>query len=64
LWVYIAATAVRMLTHGGPSHAAGIVGAIALAVWAVLEVFRGVNPFRRVLGAVVLLVPLVGMLMR
>jgi hypothetical protein len=45
LWVYIAATVLRV----------AILATIALAVWAGLEVLRGVNPFRRSLGAVVLI---------
>jgi hypothetical protein len=31
-------------------------GAAALIIWSLLEIFRGVNYFRRVLGLVVLLV--------
>jgi type IV secretory pathway VirB2 component (pilin) len=45
---------VRALSDGGLHRNAGIVATIALAVWAADELIRGVNPFRRVLGAVVL----------
>jgi hypothetical protein len=31
-----------------------VIGGFALFVWAVEELLRGVNPFRRLLGAVVL----------
>jgi hypothetical protein len=31
-----------------------VVAECALAVWALDEIFRGVNPFRRMLGGVVL----------
>jgi len=37
------------------------VGAGALLVWAVDEVARGANPFRRILGGVVLAVQLVAL---
>lgn len=38
----------------------GVVATGALLVWAADEVLRGVNPFRRALGAVVAVVTLVG----
>ena len=45
------------------SHKAALtgVGRGALIVWALDEVIRGVNPFRRLLGAVVLAVQLAGL---
>ena len=56
LWVFFAATIVRVLFR--PSGRAGtaltIVARGALAIWAVDELARGVNPFRRILGGVVL----------
>ena len=55
LWIYIAASVARAVTEGGVSHGAGVIATIGLVVWAGDEVIRGVNPFRRVLGAVVLL---------
>ena len=49
-----------VLFYSGAAGAASkylfALGAVSLAVWAVLELLRGVNTFRRVLGAVVLLV--------
>jgi hypothetical protein len=56
LWVFLAATAVRLLFHpsGGAGTAVTVVATGALAVWALEELVGGVNPFRRILGAVVL----------
>jgi hypothetical protein len=48
LWVWIVASLLRW-------H---LVATAALVVWAVLEVAKGVNPFRRGLGALVLLAQL------
>jgi hypothetical protein len=59
LWVWIAA---RLLTWTGAlaSHRGALSGVArgALIVWALDELVRGVNPFRRVLGAVVVSVQL------
>ena len=50
------AIVVRTLLH--PAGSAGltltVLVGVALTVWAVLEIVRGVNPWRRLLGAVVL----------
>ena len=46
LWAYLGATLLRWRT----------VAFVALVVWAVLEVWKGESPFRRVLGAVVLVI--------
>jgi hypothetical protein len=40
--------------HGRLRDALTVVGTVALLAWSVDEVLRGVNPFRRVLGGVVL----------
>ena len=64
LWVFLAATvAVRTL------HPAGTVGTVlrvvedgSLLVWAADELLRGVNPFRRLLGLVVLAATVVGLI--
>ena len=66
LWLFLAATVARTLVHpkGAAGTALSIVAAVSLAVWAVLEIVRGDSPFRRVLGAVVLLGALLGYLMR
>jgi hypothetical protein len=52
LWIFLASVVLRRI---GPSHGAlrtvfGAVGVAALAWWAVDEVVRGVNPWRRLLG--------------
>lgn len=56
LSLFLAAAAIRTLAH--PAGTAGtilnVVVALTLTWWAVDEVARGVNPFRRALGAMVL----------
>jgi hypothetical protein len=47
-----------------PHAVFGAVATVALVVWAVDEVLRGVNPWRRVLGAVVLLGQLAAIMKR
>ncbi len=52
LWMFLVAWAIRAVLHpsgrvGGAIH---LVELIALTIWAVDEVFRGVNPWRRFLG--------------
>ncbi|MEQ1787294.1 MAG: hypothetical protein ABL966_09590 [Acidimicrobiales bacterium] len=66
LWIFLAATAVRLLLHpaGRPGTALSIVSGLALVVWAVWEIVSGASPFRRVLGAIVLAVSFAGLLMR
>ncbi|HUR79054.1 MAG TPA: hypothetical protein VMZ22_13985 [Acidimicrobiales bacterium] len=45
LWIYIVATILRW----------SLIASVALAVWAILEIVKGVNPFRRLLGGLVIL---------
>jgi hypothetical protein len=56
LTMALIAIVVRTLLH--PAGSAGltltVLVGVTLTVWAVLEVVRGVNPWRRLLGAVVL----------
>lgn len=40
----------------------GIIGTIAIIIWALWEMYSGVNRFRRLLGALVLLASIVGRL--
>jgi hypothetical protein len=56
LLVWLAATVVRWLARPGGSArtALDVVGTTALVIWAGDEVLRGVNPARRILGGVVL----------
>ena len=66
LWVFLAATGVRALFHpvGTMGTVVSIVSTVALVVWAVIEIAAGSSPFRRVLGAVVLLATIAGLLLR
>lgn len=57
LLLFLVLVVVRIVVHPGgtPGMALTIASAIVLLAWAGLEVLRGVNPFRRLLGAVVAL---------
>jgi hypothetical protein len=53
LWIFIVTGGLRFLVSTGATHTAlGLVALVALAWWATDEVARGVNPWRRLLGAV------------
>jgi len=56
LIVFLVAVIVRRLFHpsGTAATAVDVVALVALAVWAVDEIVRGVNPWRRMLGGGVL----------
>jgi hypothetical protein len=56
LWVWIATVVARRLpsVDGWMDAALAIVGAVALVLWAVGELWQGVSPFRRLLGFAVL----------
>jgi hypothetical protein len=56
LWLWLAAVAVGAVFHpdGAPGTLLSVLQAGALVVWAVMEVGWGVNPWRRLLGTVVL----------
>ncbi len=54
LIVWIAATLLAAVTSGGVHTAFSVLATLGLVVWAGDELIRGVNPFRRLLGAVVL----------
>jgi hypothetical protein len=66
LLVWLATVVIRWVVH--PHGTAGtvldVVGTVALVVWAGDEVARGVNPARRLLGALVLVGLLVSRLLR
>lgn len=66
LAVFLAATATRVVFDpaGTAGTATSVIGTTALLVWAALEARRGDSPFRRVLGAVVLAVTVVGIVTR
>lgn len=57
LWGFAAASCVELITDAATPAALGarIVATAFLVVWACDEVLRGVNPWRRCLGAAVLL---------
>lgn len=56
LWIFLAATAVRLVAHpaGTAGTAVSVVAGLALAWWSVAEIGWGDSLFRRALGAVVL----------
>ena len=66
LWLFIIASAVKRITHptGGIDTVISVVAGLSLLTWSALEIAKGVNPFRRILGAVVLLVTIAGLVLR
>jgi hypothetical protein len=66
LAIFLVATAGRMLFH--PRHAVGtavsVVASVSLLYWSVMEIARGVNPFRRILGGLVLAGIVIGLVSR
>lgn len=63
LWTAIVALAIALVS-GGSGVVADVSRAVfylAVAIWAYEELVRGVNRFRRSLGAVALLVVLIGL---
>jgi hypothetical protein len=56
LWVFLVASVLRWVfdPSGGLGTALGVVATAGLLWWAVDEVVRGVNPWRRLLGGAVL----------
>ncbi|MEI4271503.1 hypothetical protein TEK04_07185 [Klenkia sp. LSe6-5] len=62
-WLFLALTLVRQVVEDGPWGTAVVVGTrVTLVWWAGDELLRGVNPFRRLLGAGVLVWTTVGLL--
>jgi hypothetical protein len=56
LWIFAAASLVELITPAGPAGVGiHIVAAAFLVIWAGDELLRGVNPWRRCLGAAVLI---------
>ena len=61
----VVTVALRSLhPSGGIGTAGRVVAGLALLVWALDEVARGVNPFRRMLGVVVLGAVIAGLALR
>jgi hypothetical protein len=54
LFVWLVATGLSVVTSGTLQTILGYVAIVALLVWAGDELLRGVNPFRKLLGAGVL----------
>ena len=54
LGIWIVAEIVAKLLKGTPHKVAIFIAMVSLVIWAVLELFSGVNYFRRVLGLLVL----------
>lgn len=66
LGLWMACLVVRVVGHpsGTAATVVQVTGAAALAVWAADEIARGVNPWRRILGTVVLAATVVGVTKR
>ena len=66
LWVFLAATAVRLLLHpeGTAGAVVSIVSTAAILVWSLIEIGAGSSPFRRVLGGAVLGAVLAGLVLQ
>ncbi|MDD1650827.1 MAG: hypothetical protein LUO80_10610 [Methylococcaceae bacterium] len=55
LWTWAGASLLQWVIPGGPlTTFLGLVSLSAIVYWSLLEIFSGVNYFRRVLGLVVL----------
>ena len=56
LWLFLVAAFLRGLFHpdGRPGTVLAVAATVGLTWWALDEVLRGVNPWRRLLGAAVL----------
>jgi hypothetical protein len=64
LLIYVAAEAVTRVASGWGHDIARVLSHVALLVWAYQEAARGVNWFRRGIGAVVLVAITVGLARR
>jgi hypothetical protein len=53
IWA-VATVAGKLFKHGAVHQTFTVIGFAAIVFWALLEIFHGVNYFRRVLGLVVL----------
>ncbi len=66
LWLiaWAVLTVIYLFMTGKPANVIGYIAEAALAIWALLEIFRGVNYFRRGLGVVVLIFTIMSLLKR
>lgn len=64
LWIFAAASLLALVVPAPGTAATGLmaIASLSLAWWAADEVLRGVNPWRRVLGAAVLILQAVSLL--
>lgn len=64
LWIFLAASGVKRVAspQGTVGTVVAAVALVGLMWWAVSEITRGVNPFRRILGAGVAVATVVGLL--
>lgn len=64
VWLFATVINVIFSPSGAVGTALTVLGTVALIIWAGDELVRGVNPFRRAVGAVVLVVIAVGLATR
>ena len=62
LALWLLATVIGLFLHGTAHMVVSAIARIALVIWAADELARGVNPWRRLLGAVVLVAVVVTLL--
>ncbi|HUA13608.1 MAG TPA: hypothetical protein VL989_03855 [Candidatus Sulfotelmatobacter sp.] len=55
LIAWLVLTIISLLINGTAADICQDIGVVSIAIWSFLELFQGVNYFRRVLGLVVLL---------
>ena len=55
LFAYVVLKIVSLIVPGPYNRYAADAAAVAIIAWSVLEIYSGVNPFRRLLGAAVLI---------
>lgn len=54
IWVWVGFTLLSLFFSGKTADVFGGIASIALIIWALLEIFQGVNYFRRALGLLIL----------
>ena len=64
LWIFVLSSVVRSFLDAGtqPATGAQVVATLAMLWWAADELARGVNPWRRALGTIVLASQIVALL--
>ena len=66
LLVWLATTVLRLIfsPEGVLGTALAVVATVSLVIWSLLEIAKGDSPFRRALGAVVLVAVVLGLFFR